>query len=383
VSVPLDARLSSVADPSWSPDGATIAYTRFRLDRSHRFRPAIRMIPAAGGASRALIRDAQSAVWSADGRRLAYASVRDRNGTRCGSDECWYAGELYVATADGSSPTRLTRNEGDDAAPAWSPAGSRILFTSDRNLPEGDSAEVYSVAADGSCLTWLTNGTPASASGAWRPGSGDRYDPGSCDPSSRTALIDAPAPPARRGGLWLGPTYRGLLLSRVDGAGLLYHDCERFDPRACPQTVDISSEPACRTRSFRGLDENGYRFIRRRGALVAFYSPQAGVRILSGHAITTIWLGRANRLRDVLRVMRSLRSVSTSRPARRLAPPRVPRRLARQLDPPSRLGKALRSFGRYRYSSCSGTRRRTAMPFDPGSARPSWLSPGPSSPPRR
>jgi hypothetical protein len=383
VTMPLGARLSFVGEPAWSPDGATIAYTHSRIDRRFYFRPTIRTVPAAGGGSRALIPDAHSPAWSSDGRRLAFASVRDRNGSRCGAHECWYAAELYVAAADGSAPRRLTHNEGEDATPAWSPDGSRILFTSDQNLPEGDSAEVYSVAADGSCLTWLTNGTPANDAPAWRPISGSRFDPGSCDPGARAALVHAPTPPRFRGGLWLGPRYRGLLLSRVSGGRrrpyVSYNDCERFDARACPATVDIGSEAACRIAAFRGLTGNSYRFLRRRGAIVAFYGSDAPVRILSGHAVTTIDLARGNRLRDIFRVMRSLRPLDASRPARRLAAPRVPRRLARRLETTARirsrsrtveqaaralgirrfelerrlrLRQLLRSFGPYRFPSC-------------------------------
>jgi dipeptidyl aminopeptidase/acylaminoacyl peptidase len=377
------ARLSAVGTPSWSPDGATIAYTHSKLDRRAYFRPDIRTVAADGGASRRLIRDAQSPAWSPDGRRLAFASVRDRNGSRCGSDECSYAGELYTAAADGSALTRLTVNEGDDAVPAWSPDGSRILFTSDRSLPEADSYEVYSVGADGGCLTWLTNGTPASFAATWRPGSGTRYDPGSCDPGLRAALVDAPTLPSLRGGLWLGTRYRGLLLSGVERMGrhtlVAYDDCELFDPGACPQTVQLTREAACSTFAFRGLTNNAYRFLRRRGAIVSFYGSEASVRVLSGHAVTTIDLARGNRLPQIYRVLRSLRPFDALRPPRRLPAPRVPRALARRLESTAqtyrrygiieraarvlgirrshlrgrlRLRRALRSFGRYRFSSC-------------------------------
>jgi hypothetical protein len=357
VTMRLRGWLNSVAEPSWSPDGATIAYTHSRLDRNVDFRHTIRTIPAAGGDSRELMRDARSAAWSPDGRRLAFASIRDRNGKRCNSHECWYAGELYTAAADGTGLVRLTRNEGDDRAPVWSPDGARILFASDRNLPENDSSEVYSVAADGTCLTWLTNGTPASSGPAWRPGSGTRYDPGSCDPGSRAPLVDPPAPPPLRGRLWLGTGYRGLLLSDVQGSLLAYDDCERFDVRDCPQTVQLITKPACRETEFRFVTR-GYRLFRRRGALVAYYSPLAGVKVFSGHTVTTIWLGRANGLSAVNRVIDDLRPVGASRPPGRLPPPRIPRGLAKRLEEPAlgrreaRLRRALRAFGPYRVTSC-------------------------------
>jgi dipeptidyl aminopeptidase/acylaminoacyl peptidase len=336
-------RFGSVGEPDWSPDGTTIAYTYSELDRRHYFRPAVRTIPAGGGTARTLIPRAQSPDWSPDGSRLAFASVRDRNGDRCGSDECWYAGELYTAAADGSGETRLTRNEGDDTDPQWSPDGSRILFTSDRNLPESDAAEVYSIAADRSCLTWLTNGTPASASATWRPGSGVRYDPGDRDPASRPALLATPALRRVRGGLWLGATYRGLLLSRVERDFLAYDDCSLF--QGCREPITIGSEPACRPVAFRG--SNQFRYLRIRGALVAYYSPEAVVRVISGHAVTSIQLGSGNRLGAVRRVIRSLLPYRAARSAR-LAPPRIPR----ALEPKGRFRRALRSFGPLRYSRC-------------------------------
>ena len=106
-------RLASVSEPSWSPDGATIAYTYSRVNRELDFVPEIRTIPAAGGRSRRLIAEAKLPAWSPDGRRIAFAGVRDRNGKRCGSHECDFAGELYVAAADGTGLMRLTRDEGD------------------------------------------------------------------------------------------------------------------------------------------------------------------------------------------------------------------------------------------------------------------------------
>jgi hypothetical protein len=192
-----------------------------------------------------------------------------------------------------------------------------------------------------------------------------------------------PPLPSFPGGLWLGATYRALLLSRVDVTGpqmrLSYDDCDRFDPRRCPPPVDIVVEPACRIGSFRGLTDNAYRFLRRHGAIAAFYGRNAGLRVLSGEAVTNIQLARGNRLRALEGILRSLRSLAAGEAARRLAPPRVPESLARRLESTARaysrhrnigrtarvlgirraqlvsrlrLRKALRSFGPYRISSC-------------------------------
>jgi WD40-like Beta Propeller Repeat len=347
---------ATVLEPTWSPDGATIAYTQLESGRGFFPRPTLRTVAAAGGASRVLIPDARFPAWSPDGSRLAFAGERDRNGSRCVDvDICSYAAELYVAAADGTGLTRLTNGEGDERDPEWSPDGSRILFTSDRNLPEGDSFEVYSIAADGSCLTWLTNGNPGSVFATWRPGSGVRYDPGSCDPNSRGALWEGPAPPRFRGGLWLGAGYRGLLLSDVGRwpghVQLTYDDCERFEPRDCPRRIVVTSESACRRSAFGGLISNRYRFARRRGAVVALPSRQAHLRVISGDAVTTIRLGRSA---VVSQVIRDLRPFTASGPVRRLSPSRVSRSFARRLESTTeRRGRRLRELLRpYRFSPC-------------------------------
>jgi dipeptidyl aminopeptidase/acylaminoacyl peptidase len=326
ITQPLFPRFEYVGLPAWSPDGATIAYTHSRIDREHDIRPDIRTVPAGGGTPSTLIRDAQWPAWSPDGTKLAFASIRDRNGTRCSSDECWFAGELYVAAADGSQPKRLTRNEGDDAVPRWSPDGSRILFTSDRTIPEGASAEVYSVAADGSCLTWLTNGTPASGFATWRPDSGSRFDPGSCDPATRAPLVDPPPLPRSWRGLWLGPRYGDRLFSRVENGIAWYDDCARFD--RCPTTILLWVDPACRPIRYRDL--RAFRLLRVRGALVTYFPGSSRAHVHSGRAVTTVQLGRG-RLAAVRRVIRDLRPRNASAAPRRLAPPRLPRALARRL----------------------------------------------------
>ena len=88
------------------------------------------------------------AVWSPDGRRLAFVSARD------GDDE------VFVMNADGTGVRQLTRNSRAadgapalDQAPAWSPDGRRIAFASTR---DGGEAEVYRMDADGTDQVRLT-----------------------------------------------------------------------------------------------------------------------------------------------------------------------------------------------------------------------------------
>jgi len=98
-----------------------------------------------------------SPSWSPDGTRIAFSSNRDGN---------W---EIYVMEADGSGITRLTINRSaDDAAPAWSPDGSRIAFHTNRD----DNYEIYVMNPDGSGQTNLTKESGSEdASPSWAPDS--------------------------------------------------------------------------------------------------------------------------------------------------------------------------------------------------------------------
>ena len=60
-------------------------------------------------------------VWSPDGSKIAFSSNRDGKN------------EIYVMDANGGNLTRLTNNLADDDVPRWSPDGRRIAFDSERD----------------------------------------------------------------------------------------------------------------------------------------------------------------------------------------------------------------------------------------------------------
>jgi Tol biopolymer transport system component len=86
-------------------------------------------IAADGKGARILLRGGYSPSWSPDGARLAFVSNRS-------GDE-----EIYVAKADGTGVTRLTRLPGPDLSPAWSSDGRKLAWSR--------KAEIWTMSASG------------------------------------------------------------------------------------------------------------------------------------------------------------------------------------------------------------------------------------------
>ena len=82
-------------------------------------------------------------AWSPDGLRFAAVGYA--------STTTW---SIYVFDADGINLTRLTSTSDVwDIDPAWSPDGSRIVFT--RNYPSQNREELWMMNADGSEAHWI------------------------------------------------------------------------------------------------------------------------------------------------------------------------------------------------------------------------------------
>ncbi len=151
-------------NPTWSPDGSRIAFTSYRDGYSE-----IYVMNADGSGAVRLTEthsDDLAPEWSPDGSRIAFVSHRDGD----------Y--EIYVMNADGSGAVELTDNSSQDWLYAWSPDGSRIAFYSDR---DGDF-EIYvmnvvlsdprtetggKVTTQG--LTQLTDNSDLDEDPAWSP----------------------------------------------------------------------------------------------------------------------------------------------------------------------------------------------------------------------
>jgi Tol biopolymer transport system component len=140
--------------PSYDPTGKKIVYVG---DRGY----TIEQISADGAVHKVLISSAQGVgdpTFSPDGKKLAFTKeVADRLSVADPNLEVF--GKSF---ADGTT-ARLTKSPGFDLAPTWSPDGSRIAFTSKRS----GQFQIWTMNATGGALLRITHTTTVEAYPAW------------------------------------------------------------------------------------------------------------------------------------------------------------------------------------------------------------------------
>jgi len=143
---------------SWSPTGSSIGYLQRR-----------RLYVAAGNGTRRR-RLANLVVWglhswSPDGSVIAAEHHQGPADNR--------RSDIYLVRVKGRGVQRLTHGtdrNAEDLAADWSADGTKLSFTSDRDIQADGPRELYVVNADGSCETRLTRGAYALGTPAWQLG---------------------------------------------------------------------------------------------------------------------------------------------------------------------------------------------------------------------
>jgi TolB protein len=159
-------------DPVWSPDGTRIAFTRATGVGTDAVRSGIAVMDAVGGSARQITRARGSSfdgtpAWSPDGSRIVF--TRATFGER--SEDATF--DLFTVGPDGTGLKKIVPGGGD---PSWSPDGTRIAYASIRDrlgitcFQEClTSGEIYVAEADGSGQRRLTRTEADEGSPAWSP----------------------------------------------------------------------------------------------------------------------------------------------------------------------------------------------------------------------
>jgi len=121
--------------PSWSPDGASIAYgnQEFELPWQLNDPRRIMIVDVATRESRLLTGEGMQPDWSPNGQRIAYFGTRE-GGQR----------DIFTIAAGGGDPVDVTSDEALDWSPQWSPDGRYLYFASNR----GGTNNIWRVAID-------------------------------------------------------------------------------------------------------------------------------------------------------------------------------------------------------------------------------------------
>jgi beta-lactamase regulating signal transducer with metallopeptidase domain len=140
--------------PSWTADSKEVRYSAF-ADRTGTTTDLYEANMAGAGFGRKkLLEGVRQGVFSPDGTRLAYLSIKSEpNGDKIGN--------IVVSNADGSQPKQVTQLH--DTGPVgfqWSADGRQIYFTrpTSPDATQVVNYQIYAMDADGSHLQALTKG---------------------------------------------------------------------------------------------------------------------------------------------------------------------------------------------------------------------------------
>jgi eukaryotic-like serine/threonine-protein kinase len=153
---------------SWSPDGGKLLFVRSR-EPGERIEPGdvfgryhggdIWLLDLASGKTSLIVRDAANPSWSPDGARIAFDA---------GLSGPW---RIWIADARGRNLAQATIDDTDavhHVRPRWSPDGRHVVF---QNL-EGTKFDIRAADLQTKRMTWVTNDYTMDLHPVWAP-SGD------------------------------------------------------------------------------------------------------------------------------------------------------------------------------------------------------------------
>jgi len=143
------------SSPAWSPDQRNIMYLD-KIAGSNN----IHIINGDGTGNRALLVDSlgsiTTAAWSPDGSKILFSSLKLREETST----------IYIVDVESAKLEVLSEQSNYDTSPSWSPDGNYIVFASKRDK---DEFHLYIMNFDGTDERQVTNGPDEEAAPIWLP----------------------------------------------------------------------------------------------------------------------------------------------------------------------------------------------------------------------
>jgi photosystem II stability/assembly factor-like uncharacterized protein len=213
--------------PSWAPDGNQITYTYGECSGTDHVVPDVFAISPAGTNRTNLtntgIVDGYS-DWSPNGSRIVFTRAQSVDCSSVGSDDA----DLYTIKSIGGGDVQLTNTPSAEINPKYSPDGSKIAFVREfEDTANGVFGEsIYVMDADGSNVVKLTPDNMLAVGPTWSPdGTKIAFTASSGGPSQifvinadGTGLAQLTAPPTLRESVaWQHYSISGHITGNTDG----------------------------------------------------------------------------------------------------------------------------------------------------------------------
>lgn len=159
----VSATIAAETEPAWSPNYTRLVFSKYRKGSGAALLNGLWTIGWDGSGPVRVTSDSgdRGASWGKT-NRIVFHSTR--------GNPLSAANDIYTINPDGTGLVRLTNTPADDRDPAWSPDGTKIVFSSNRSFSRMPGhRHLWIMNADGTGLSQLTSGSDDETQPTWSP----------------------------------------------------------------------------------------------------------------------------------------------------------------------------------------------------------------------